>query len=71
MNTNVFNAVFWSFFITSMVGLVLKLSSMCYKSKCKEVSFCCIKIIRDTEAEEKEHEFELTHPEQKQTESPK
>ena len=61
MDTPIFDAVFWSFFITSMVGLVLKLTSMAYKSKCKEVSCCCIKVIRDVEAEEKETEFVLTH----------
>lgn len=61
MDTNIFDAVFWSFFITSMVGFILKCASMAYKSKCKEVSFCCIKIVRDVETEEKETEFELTH----------
>ena len=35
---------------------------MAYKSKCKEVSCCCIKIIRDVEIEEKENEFLQTHP---------
>ena len=62
MNTNVFNAIFFSFLITSVIGCILKLTSMCYKSKCKEVSFCCIKIIRDVELEEKEQEFNITHP---------
>jgi len=62
MDTNIFDAVFWSFFITSMVGLILKLTSMAYKSKCKEVSCCCIKIVRDTDAEEKEEEFRIIHP---------
>jgi hypothetical protein len=61
MDTLIFDAVFWSFFITSMVGLVLKLTSMAYKSKCKEVTCCCMKVIRDVEAEEKETEFVLTH----------
>jgi hypothetical protein len=61
MDTLIFDAVFWSFFITSMVGLVLKLTSMAYKSKCKEVSCCCIKVIRDVEAEEKETEFVISH----------
>jgi hypothetical protein len=28
------------------------MGSQCYRSKCKEVKFCCIKIIRDVEAEE-------------------
>jgi hypothetical protein len=34
---------------------------MCYKSKCKEVDICCIKVIRDTNLEEKELEFETIH----------
>jgi len=61
MDTDVFNGVFWTFFITSIVGCMLKLSSMAYKSKCKEVDCCCLKIIRDVEIEEKESEFVLTH----------
>jgi len=62
MDTSIFDAVFWSFFITTIVGFILKMSSMAYKSKCKEVSCCCLKIVRDTEAEEKEEEFRITHP---------
>ena len=58
MDTDVFNAVFWSFFITSVIGLILKCSSMAYKSKCKEVSLCCLKIVRDTEVEENLDEAE-------------
>ena len=61
MDTNIFDAVFWSFFITSMIGFILKCLSMAYKSKCKEVSFCCIKIIRDVDLEEKEQEFIINH----------
>lgn len=53
--------VFWTFFVSSMVGFVIALMKMCYKSKCKEVSICCIKVIRDTEAEEKETEFVLNN----------
>ena len=60
MDTN--DQIFWTFFITSMVGFVLALTKMCYKSKCKEVDLCCVKIIRDTEIEEKETEFIATHP---------
>ncbi len=45
--------VFWTFFITSMIGLILKGGSMLYKSKCKTVECCCIKIDRDVEAEVK------------------
>ena len=62
MDTGIFDAVFWSFFITSVIGFILKCASMAYKSKCKEVQFCCFKIIRDVEAEEKEEEFRITHP---------
>lgn len=43
--------IFWSFIATSLIGLVLKLSSMAYKSKCKEFEFCCIKVKRDIDAE--------------------
>lgn len=53
--------VFWVSFITIVSGMVIKLASMCYKSKCKQVDFCCIKIIRDTAAEEKEEEYRVSH----------
>jgi hypothetical protein len=49
--------VFWVAFIGTLSGCLIKLASMMYKSKCKEVSCCCIKIVRDIEAEEKETEF--------------
>ena len=52
-----FSEVFYTFLITSIIGMVLGVGRMCYKSKCKEVSFCCFKIIRDVETEEKEMEF--------------
>lgn len=45
--------VFWSFFLTSVIGLLLKGASIIYKSKCKSVECCCIKIDRDIEAEVK------------------
>ena len=63
MNTDTFDSVFWISFITIVSGMILKLSSMCYKSKCKECSVCGgrIRIIRDIELEIKENEFELTH----------
>jgi hypothetical protein len=51
--------VFWSFFITSSIGFILAFTKMLYKSKCKEISFCGLKIIRDTEAEEKIDELEI------------
>jgi len=49
--------VFWGMFITTMVGLILGLARMAYKSKCKEVSCCCFKVVRDVVVEEKEAEL--------------
>ena len=53
--------VFWVAFITTTSGMIIKLASMAYKSKCKECSICCIKIIRDVELEERETEFQILH----------
>ena len=53
MDKSTFDAVFWSFFITSVIGCILKFGSMAYKTKCKEIICCGLKITRDTEAEEK------------------
>jgi len=53
--------VFWIAFLSTVSGMILKLASMAYKTKCKECSICCIKIIRDVELEEKENEFEIIH----------
>jgi hypothetical protein len=58
MDDNVFNAVFWSFFITSVIGCLLKCSSVIYKFKCKEINCCGLKIIRDVEDEIKLDEME-------------
>jgi hypothetical protein len=64
MDTETFDAVFWSFFITSSIGFLLGLTKMAYKSKCKEVSCCCVKIIRDVESE---IEFdEIQQPQEKE-----
>jgi len=54
--------VFWVAFISTVTGFLIKVCSMAYKSKCKEVVCCCLKIIRDTDAEEKEEEFRMIHP---------
>lgn len=43
--------VFWTFFVSSMVGFIIALLKLCYKSKCKEINFCCLKIVRDVESE--------------------
>ena len=44
--------VFWTGLYTSLIGFSIAMGSQCYKSKCSQVEFCCIKIIRDTTAEE-------------------
>ena len=56
MATTTLTEVFWVTFLTIVSGMVIKIASMCYKSKCKEVSFCCIKIVRDTTGELHEEE---------------
>ena len=43
--------VFYSFFITSVIGFLVIVARMLYKSKCREFSFCCFKIIRDVDLE--------------------
>lgn len=46
--------VFYTFLITSVIGCILACGRLLYKSKCKDVSFCCIKITRDIDIEFKE-----------------
>jgi hypothetical protein len=53
--------VFWIAFVTAVVGMIIKLASMAYKSKCTHCEFCCIKVDRDTVVEEKEREFAIEH----------
>ena len=45
--------VFYVGLYTSLMGFVLAIVNTLYKSKCKEVSFCCVKVIRDVEIEER------------------
>jgi hypothetical protein len=56
--------IFWMALVTTSAGVIVKLASMCYKSRCKEVKLCGgrMSCIRNTEAEIKFDEFELTHP---------
>jgi len=55
--------IFWLSFVTIVSGMILKLASLCHKSKCKECELCGgkIRVIRDVEVEEREREFEITH----------
>jgi len=47
-----FSEVFFTGLYSSLIGFLLAMGAQCYKSKCKEVNFCCIKINRDVEGEE-------------------
>jgi hypothetical protein len=55
------DSIFWLSFVTITSGMIIKIVSMAYKSKCKECEFFCIKVKRDVALEEREREFELTH----------
>ena len=56
--------VFYVCLVTTVSGMIIKLASMAYKSKCKECSFCGISIKRDVELEERQTEFEILHKQQ-------
>ena len=53
--------IFWIAFLSTASAVVLKLASLCFKSKCKEVKLCGgrMSCIRDIEAESKMDELEL------------
>ena len=61
--------VFLTFVVSSGTALILAVMKMCYKSKCSSIELCCIKIIRNTEAEEKEDEMEMKANEASKPES--
>lgn len=52
--------VFWSFFLTSIIGCIMGILKMLYKSKCKTCFCCGIKIERDINAETEIDELTLT-----------
>jgi len=43
--------IFWTFVVTSIVGLVIVISKLCFKSKCRNIDFCCLRIERDVQEE--------------------
>ena len=47
-----FSEVFFTCLYSSIIGFLIAIGAQCYKSKCKEVKICCIKITRDVEGEE-------------------
>lgn len=56
--------VFYTFLITSVIGLLLGIGRICYKSKCSSIDVCCVKVIRNIDAEVKE-DLELGNEESK------
>jgi hypothetical protein len=44
--------IFWTFLCTSIIGCCLATSRMIYRSKCRSVDCCGIKIVRDVRVEE-------------------
>jgi hypothetical protein len=50
---------FWLAFITSMIGCIMGILRMIYKSKCKTCSVCGIKVERDVEGEERIDELAI------------
>ncbi len=52
---------FWVAFISTASAMVIKLASLCFKSKCKECIICGgrIRIIRDIDAEVRESGLEM------------
>ena len=51
--------VFWSFFLTSVIGCLMGILRMIYKSKCKKCSLCGCILERDVQEEGRIDELEL------------
>ncbi len=51
--------MFYTFLITTLCGFLLALGRQMYKSKCKEIECCCVKIVRDVHHEERIDELQL------------
>jgi len=62
--------VFWVAFVATTSAMVIKLASLCFKSKCRECSVCGgrIKIVRDIDAEVREEEFRVNSKDKEETE---
>ena len=55
----VLSEVFYVCLLTTISGLILKLASLAYKSKCKQCSCLGISVLRDVVIEERFDEVEL------------
>jgi hypothetical protein len=51
--------VFWSFFLTSVIGCLMGVLRMIYKSKCKKCSLCGCILERDVQEEGRIDELEI------------
>ena len=47
-----FTETFFVGLYSALMGFVLAVINLLYRSKCKEVDICCIKIVRDIQIEE-------------------
>ena len=47
-----FTETFFVGLYSALMGFVLAVINLLYRSKCKEVDICCIKIVRDIHIEE-------------------
>ena len=61
MDSTTFNGIFFLTLTASILGFCGLIVNACIKSKCDNVEFCCIKVHRNVEAEEKIEEFEIAH----------
>jgi hypothetical protein len=59
LNSDVYNAVFFTAITTSLVGMIIALVKICSKSKCDEFRCCGIYIHRNIQAEIEEEKMEL------------
>jgi hypothetical protein len=56
------DSYFWLTLATIIFGGVGLITRYAYKSKCKSVQLCCLRIERDIEVEEREDIEEMKHP---------
>ena len=66
----VMSEVFYTFLITSVIGLMLAIGKICYKSKCSQIEICCIKVTRNIDLEVKQ-DLELGNSQKEGEESKK
>jgi hypothetical protein len=52
--SQILSEVFWAMVVSTLAGLIIAVGKMCYKSKCSTIDLCCLRIVRNIEAEVKE-----------------